>query len=656
MRGVIAQCRKPEAWLALLPLLAAVAAHGPALWSDFVLFDDREMLLEHPQLDAVAQWPGLFLRDYFAHAGHAHGMYRPLALLAYALDRFAWGGAPAGFHLTNLLLHAATALAVTALATRLGLRWRWAVLAGCAFAVNPVHAETVGWIVGRCDLIATLGAVVALTAHLAGRPWLAAGALLFGLLGKESAAAVAPLALLLAWGGHYPAGGDRIAACKRAAIAGGVVVAGYAAMRYAALGADFLPSSFGTGSVPTAALWLPERLLLFGQSAAKMTGGMAFGAGLCADHSAAPAWQFPSDHVFTLGGLTLAVAAALTWFAGVIRARTGSLMALGIAWIGVTWLPVAQISPIRVVQADRFCSMASAGWAVAIAACCFWLADRARRAGAAQFVVVWAAVLGPVLCAGHTVLSWWRAEAFSGPAAHARDVLALYPQDAQAWNRLGIYFDERGEHDKAIRRYERAVDISRNPRAAGGRGAGSAFMNLGTLHLEQGNVLRARPLLEEARRRSGPSPKLDFNLARLHTLRGDYDAARSLYNNVLARWPVKAGRQLAQLHADHAHHPEAIAAFRAALAHAPDDARLHQGLAASLLAAGGGREAVTHARRAVKRFPGWPRGQLTLARALLAQGDRAGAGAALAIAAAGDPELPEVAEAAELLETLKNPR
>src|SRR5258705_13981451 len=36
--------------------------------------------------------------------------YRPLVMLSFAVDRTLWGPLPAGFHLTNVLLHVAVAV------------------------------------------------------------------------------------------------------------------------------------------------------------------------------------------------------------------------------------------------------------------------------------------------------------------------------------------------------------------------------------------------------------------------------------------------------------------------------------------------------------------------------------------------------------------
>lgn len=74
---------------------------------------------------------------------------RPLLRLSYFLDHLLWGMRPAGFLLTNLLLHAATVLGVHTLARRLVRDEGAAFLAAAIFALQPANAEVVAYVTGR---------------------------------------------------------------------------------------------------------------------------------------------------------------------------------------------------------------------------------------------------------------------------------------------------------------------------------------------------------------------------------------------------------------------------------------------------------------------------------------------------------------------------
>jgi hypothetical protein len=67
----------------------------------------------------------------------------PLLHSAFWLEHRMWGTATVGYHLVNILLHAASACLVVHLAKRLALPGAW--LAGFVFALHPVCVEAVAW-------------------------------------------------------------------------------------------------------------------------------------------------------------------------------------------------------------------------------------------------------------------------------------------------------------------------------------------------------------------------------------------------------------------------------------------------------------------------------------------------------------------------------
>ena len=94
-------------------------------------------------------------------------------------------------HATTVLVHAFDSLLVTLLAWQLlgglGLRAQGALAAGMIFAVHPIHAESVCFIIGRTDSLATLFLIPAVLCGLRYRE-----------RGERSALVAAPLCFLLA--------------------------------------------------------------------------------------------------------------------------------------------------------------------------------------------------------------------------------------------------------------------------------------------------------------------------------------------------------------------------------------------------------------------------------------------------------------------------
>src|SRR5204863_10075054 len=172
----------------------AAVVHIGALWNQFAL-DDRLIVVFNPMVQSISGVWAAFAAPYWpANLGGV--VYRPLPIASYALD---WQlQSAAWFHAVNLLWHAGAAVAVTMLARRWASATA-AMAAGLIFAVHPVHVEVVASIVGRADLMATLGTCLAVYAAVVSDNvvWSAAF-LAFGILSKESAAAT-PALIGLAW-------------------------------------------------------------------------------------------------------------------------------------------------------------------------------------------------------------------------------------------------------------------------------------------------------------------------------------------------------------------------------------------------------------------------------------------------------------------------
>ena len=192
-------------WLLRVVLAAAALAFLPTLGGGF-LADDFVYIARFRELPWSA-WPPLFAHDWSGGVwGQPLRELRPFAALSFMSDAKLFGGHALGYRLTNLIFH----LIATGFVTRLA--WRYAagsvsaaLIAGLVFALHPAHAEAVGWITGRVDLIATSAALLfwlaaevfsdhGLRRHLA----LALAAFFLGIFSKELCM-FAPLLLLLRW-------------------------------------------------------------------------------------------------------------------------------------------------------------------------------------------------------------------------------------------------------------------------------------------------------------------------------------------------------------------------------------------------------------------------------------------------------------------------
>src|SRR5580698_2975554 len=140
--------------LRLMIFCATLAAYLPALQGG-LLWDDSSHLTK----PGLQSFHGLW-RIWFEVG--ATQQYYPLLHSAFWLEHRMWGDAVAGYHLTNVALHALSACLVVAIMRRLALPGAW--LAGFVFALHPVNVESVAWISEQKN---TLSAVLCLGAAFA---------------------------------------------------------------------------------------------------------------------------------------------------------------------------------------------------------------------------------------------------------------------------------------------------------------------------------------------------------------------------------------------------------------------------------------------------------------------------------------------------------
>src|SRR6516162_8011331 len=125
----------------------AVVVYVPALRCGFVNYDDPVYVTGNPHVSAGPTLENLRWALTAVHVANWH----PLTWVSLQLDAKLWKRAdglldPMGFHLTNVLLHAAnSALVFLCLRSLTGASWRSAA-AAVLFCVHPLRVESVAWV------------------------------------------------------------------------------------------------------------------------------------------------------------------------------------------------------------------------------------------------------------------------------------------------------------------------------------------------------------------------------------------------------------------------------------------------------------------------------------------------------------------------------
>jgi len=158
--------RDPRRLSVLLVLLVAIASSATGLGNLFA-YDDIAMVVENPMVTSL-QSPLAYLSESYWGPERGNALYRPITVMAFALEWAIGKGSPFPFHLVNVALYALTTLAVLAFLRAL-LPQGAALLAALFWAAHPVHVEAVANVVGQSEMLAALPMLIAVTAYILDR-------------------------------------------------------------------------------------------------------------------------------------------------------------------------------------------------------------------------------------------------------------------------------------------------------------------------------------------------------------------------------------------------------------------------------------------------------------------------------------------------------
>ncbi|MBF0344484.1 MAG: tetratricopeptide repeat protein [Nitrospirae bacterium] len=142
-------------------IMGILVVYVQMLWHDFINLDDPLYVLGNYRVRG-----GLSLDNIiWAFTTTTGGNWHPLTWISHMIDVSIHGLSPGGHHLTSLLIHALNSVLLFFALERMALdRWRSAFVAA-AFALHPMHVESVAWVAERKDVLSGLFWILAMIAY-----------------------------------------------------------------------------------------------------------------------------------------------------------------------------------------------------------------------------------------------------------------------------------------------------------------------------------------------------------------------------------------------------------------------------------------------------------------------------------------------------------
>jgi len=421
--------------MALALAAVAVAVYWPMLGADFV-YDSRLQVLVDDYIHQVRNLPEVLTGRVLAR--DVLDCNRPTNLLSLMVDSMLWGKKPAGYHLTNLVLHAGNVVLLYGWLRRLtgsrGGGWR-AAAGALLFALHPINSEAVCEVGYREDLLVTFFILVGLLA--AERfPAGCVVALLLAVGAKENGIAGPPL-LLLYWllfhRGQSP---------RRWLVLSGVsflIVTVFLVARFVlqpATSIIFTDRPVYPGGTFFTALTIQPRIW------ALYLGNCVWPANLCADYTPYSLRHLP------LGFSLACLAVVLAGFVYATRRNRLTLLGASLFWLAL--LPVSNLLPIYQPAADRYLYLAMAGL-------CAWVATLIPTRWPAVTAGLWL-----VLCGALLPVTLNRERVWHNEFSLWSDTAARNPGSVTAAKHLAAAFLDQRQTKAAVAEWHRAVRLTNN--------------------------------------------------------------------------------------------------------------------------------------------------------------------------------------------------
>ena len=554
-----------------LLLLAVLIVFSQTISHDFIDFDDTAYVCENPYVRGGLTAEGTAWAITTYHCENWH----PLTWLSHMLDCQLYGLNSGGHHLTNVLLHAATAVLLFLTLRRMTAAIWPSAWVAAVFAIHPLRVESVAWVAERKDILSGLFFMLTLWfyARYAQRPaswgryYLVVASFALGLAAKPMLVTL-PFVLLLL--DYWPLGRLSQRFAPRTLLVR-LVVEKIPLFLLAAASCLITLAAQRTAIRSWEELGVAGRVANVAVAYLAYLGKMLYPAGLVIFYPIAkdppPVWE-------VVAAMTTLLAVSAAVFAA---RRKCPYLLFGWLWYLGTLVPVIGLVQVGFhAMADRYTYLTQIGLYTAFA----W--------GAAEVAGFWPRCRWPLrgvsalVLAGLMVCAWQQTRHWRDSEALWTHTLACNSQNPLAHSNLGNALVGRGQVDEAIAHYRQALEIKPDDVMT---------------HTNLGVALAGRGQLDEAIAHHRTALTIKPDLAEAHN---------NLAIALAARGQID----------------EAIVHYRRALEIMPNYAVAHNNLGFVLAGRGQLDEAITHFRKAVEIKPDYAKAYISLGDALASRGRR----------------------------------
>jgi len=590
---------------------ATIIAFEPVRHNGFVAYDDDDYITDNSHVKGGLSREAVYWAFTTTHAGNWH----PLTWLSHILDYELFGLDPFWHHLSGLLLHITnTLLLFWVLKEMTGCLWPSVFVAG-AFALHPIHVESVVWAAERKDMLSSFFWMLTIAFYIRytrkpniGRYLLVVFALALGLMAKPMLVTL-PFVLLLL--DYWPLGR-------------------FNEQQKDTRGATRL-SKLGDTCWLKVTAWhlLVEKIPLFilvvassvvtfiiQKSAGAMTMGKQLPLSLRIGNAVVSyicyigklfyprplAVLYPYHELSIWQSITCFVIVVVASAAIIYIGRRHRYLITGWLWYLGTLVPVIGMVQVGVQSmADRYTYLPSIGIFIMVAWGASELFSRHRYQKTCLSIAA-AAALAALLIVTRSQVRYWQSS-----LALFEHAVKVTKNNFVMYDKIGNELLEQKKIDEAIIYFDKALLI--NPKYY------KALNNKGRAYLDMGKNEQAATIFNEVISLKKDWPDVYNYLGLSYTYKGELDRAVQYYEQALRLKPdyVKALNNLGAVLSDQGKIDQAIEKWQKALQFEPDYPNSNYSLGLAMAKKGQYEQSARYFERTLRVKPDWSDAHYNLA-------------------------------------------
>ncbi len=528
----------------LFIVLVVGFSFSPCLKNQFTNWDDDALLVDNPRARSLSI-------DNFAKifSGVNAGTYIPLTILSFAVEYRFFDLKPFYYHLNNIVLHIINCLLVYVLIFAITRNPAIALMTAMLFGVHPLKVESVAWVAERKDVLFAMFYLASLICHVMfvrGRSILNyVLAFFFFLLSLFSKGAAVTLPLIMLLLDHVLSG--RLT--KRGIIEKvPFFVLSFVFSIIAVIAQQTLPGH----TVPILRnVFVVNYVIVFYFQKIILPIGLS------------PLYPFPNDFLYRLPLIFILspIFVSCLAFFYISAGRYVRIIRYGVLAYFIGIAPVLQIMPVAgpEIAANRYTYLPMVGLAMIVAFGIYRFAGRLKSVLRALFVMLVASTVFVL-----ALVTFGRCSVWHDSITLWNEVLRNYPDSPHAYNMRGLAYLQKGELERAVEDFSRAIRI--RPRSA------IAYNNRGKAFRAQANYMTALKDYNTAIEINPRYAEALYNRGNLYLAIASYDLAIADYSAVLELRPyyVQAYNNRGTAYRRKGQYQKAIDDYSHALGIAPD--------------------------------------------------------------------------------------